>query len=157
MTSLSLALLVTVTASSGAARADAHDLAGQIAGGDYRVSIAADRARGTGPRGPIDLQLTRLPTGYDVQGIWNGGPVHFVMDGRSIRGQATRHATDSIATMSCRYDIGRTGDSAPLSGLSWCQGRAPARLQLQPGLADLSRPQNVVLLLAYLTAPASVQ
>jgi hypothetical protein len=155
MTRLSFATIVAATALSGAAQANAHDLAGQIAGGDYRVTIAADRAQGTGPQGPIDVQLIRRGSGYDVRGVWNGGPVHFLMSDRSVRGQATRHASDSIATVGCRYDISRTRDSAPLSGLSWCQGRAPAQIELRSGLADLSRPQNVVLLLAYLTAPVS--
>jgi hypothetical protein len=154
MTRLSFAIFVTVTAVSGAAAANVYDLAGQIAGGDYRVTIAAERAQGTGPQGPIDVQLTRLPAGYDVRGLWNGDPVHFVMAGHSVRGQATRHTADSIATVSCRYEISRASDRAPLSGLSFCQGRAPAHLELQPRLSDLSRPQNVILLLAYLTAPA---
>jgi hypothetical protein len=142
----------------GDLRIDNRVLTGHLGGGAYEVNIGPDRAKGTGPMGPIDLRLTRVPAGYDVQGIWNGGAVHFQVGARSVKGKAVRHlAGGTIGSVSCHYDIVR-GQSG-FSGLASCMGmRTPSRFQLSPRLpADLSQPQNVVLLVAYLAAPAAVR
>jgi hypothetical protein len=135
-------------------------LTGQLAGGAYQVEIGADRARGTGPMGPIDLRLTRLPTGYDVEGIWNGGTVHFLVGDRSITGKAMRRVSaGSIGQMVCNYDLVRGQNGAGFSGVARCLGRREAtRFELQPRLpTGLTEPQNVILLVAYLTAPAATR
>jgi hypothetical protein len=142
----------------GDLRLDDRLLVGHLGGGAYQVSIGPDRARGTGPMGPIDLRLTPVPAGYDVQGIWNGGAVHFLVGPRSVKGKAVRHvAGGSIGSVSCHYDIVR--DSNGFSGLASCMGASTAtRFQLSPRLpSDLSQPRNVVLLVAYLAAPARVR
>jgi len=133
-------------------------LTGQLAGGAYQVAIGVDRARGTGPMGPIDLRLVRLSTGYDVEGIWNGGTVHFLVGATSITGKAMRRVSaGSIGQMVCNYDLVRSRNGSGFSGVARCLGRREAtRFELQPRLpADLTQPQNVILLVAYLTAPAS--
>lgn len=135
-------------------------LTGRLAGGAYQVAIGPDRAKGAGPMGPIDLRLTRLPTGYDVEGIWNGGTVHFVIGEKSITGKAMRRVSaGSIGHMVCNYDIVRTQNGSGFSGVARCLGqREGTRFELQPRLpTDLTQPQNVVLLVAYLVAPAATR
>jgi hypothetical protein len=142
-----------IVGQSGALTIQNGVLGGLLAGGAYDVRVAADGARGTGPRGPIEIRLDRVDGGYEVTGIWNGGRVHFVVGEKSVRGRATRPlpAGDSVI---CNYDMARTGNGRSYAGTSLCMGGYRAgHLEIHPQApAELTEAQNVVLLVAYLTA-----
>lgn len=133
-----------------------QSLTGHLGGGGYQVAIGGNEVRGTGPAGPIYLRITSVPMGHEVQGVWNGGTVHFVLSETVIKGRAMRRISNSIGYRSCTYDLERIAPGPVFSGTVECMGQgAISRFELNARWRNaVSQGQNMILLLAYLIAPA---
>jgi hypothetical protein len=131
-------------------------LAGTLEGGSYRVAVTSDSARGSGPLGPIDLQIKSVAGGHDLSGVWNGGPVHFLIGDQGARGELLRQiSAGNPGQESCDYDIKKLHNKATYSGIARCLGEEhPLRFDLQARApAALTGEENAILLLAYFAAP----
>jgi hypothetical protein len=131
-------------------------LTGAVPGGSFRARLDGDLVHGAGPLGPIDVRVTPLHQGFDVAGVWNGGNIHFVFDGRTIRGSAVKQiVAGQSGVASCHYYIGPSWKSTTLSGREACMGFADAmQVDVDPQIAThLTTPGGVVMFVAYLTSP----
>lgn len=131
-------------------------MSGVFGGKRFTARVAGDTAQGAGPAGPIDVRMSRFGDGYEVSGVWNGGDIHFVFDGRTIRGAAVKQASDGASGLaSCHFYIGPARQSANYSGREECLGvSAPLQFDVDPDLvAHLNTPEGVLLFVAYLTSP----
>jgi hypothetical protein len=132
-------------------------MVGRLAGGAYDVRIEPGVARGRGPLGTIDVRITRTAEGHQLDGLWNGGRIDLIVTDRVVRGRVVRPvAVGDRGYDTCRYDIGRFGDGAVYSGTVRClqQGKV-LRVEVHPRAQhNMTDPQNVLLLVADLTAPS---
>jgi hypothetical protein len=135
-------------------------LGGRLDGGQYDVRITPDAAKGSGPMGPIDVQIKRVASAYDVSGLWNGGHLHFRVSESGAEGNVLKQiSADDRGYQSCHYEIERLRSTSGYTGLSECLGAAePLRFEIRPRrAADMTDEQNVILLVAYFAAPPAVR
>jgi hypothetical protein len=132
-------------------------LSGRISGGTapsgtLRVKISENGAEGFGPLGPVSMTYTADDRGIEVEGLWNGGRIHFVFSQDSLKGTiasnsffygranpADAHGMQSfqnssqLASMadsvdplpsdvSCEYYLNEVNNDGSLSGGSTCAG-----------------------------------
>jgi hypothetical protein len=131
-------------------------MSGVFAGKRFTARVAGDTAQGAGPSGPIDVRMSRAGDGYEVSGIWNGRDIHFIFDGRTIRGAAVKQVSDGASGLaSCHFYIGPTRQSAGYSGREECLGLSePLQFEVAPDLVEhVNTPEGVLLFVAYLTSP----
>ena len=137
-------------------RIEGDVLSGVLADGAYSVQIGTERATGVGPLGPVDISFEKRAAGYEIDGVWNGGRIHFSIDEDRVTGRAVRPITSGdFAYGACRFDLGRAADSL-YAGVSQCLGEDTARhfeVRL-PGRDGLWEQSDALLLVAYLAAPS---
>jgi hypothetical protein len=132
------------------------ELVGFVAGSPLDLHLAGDRVSGTGPNGMVDLTFERDQNTTRVEGMWNGGPVHFTMDPGSLRGIVVWRMGQKFAgQQSCSYDLRGTSAPGVLAGTSACGNMAVgARLEVDPRLPTMMSPNQMTLvLLAALASP----
>jgi hypothetical protein len=145
-----------LTAPDGRLTIEGDRLTGRIKGGTYAVQIAADRARGQGALGAIDVSVRKLGQGFGIEGVWNGGPISFVVSDTAVRGSADRPQSDEDRSFaSCHYDVEKLRGRATYAGREECLGVTnPVRFDLAAQAASgLHDARTAVLLIAYLLAP----
>jgi hypothetical protein len=147
-----------VVASNGRLVNDGEKLAGRIGRGTYDVDIGPTDAKGRGPTGEIDVQIRPTAQGYDVNGIWNGGPISLRVDQNGIHGFASRQPDfEDGSVESCHYDVVKLRGRPAFTVYEHCAGlpdRRPLRFDLgRQSSADLRDRDTGLLLIAYLLAP----
>jgi hypothetical protein len=131
-------------------------LAGRINGGRYDLKMVAGGAAGSGPLGAIDVHVAQVAQGYDVEGIWNGARISFVVSKNAIRGSALRQVSgEDPGLESCSYDVEKLWRRTVYAGRETCPGLdTPVRFDVQPANATgLDDQTTAVLIIAYLLAP----
>jgi hypothetical protein len=133
-------------------------LRGFAGGGAVDVQIGHNEASGYGPSGPVQLQLSDRDGEVVVEGMWNGGPVHFTLSAGAVKGSIVRRGGRSLASeQSCGYELGRSGQqgAGAYVGRSSCGGMPQeTRLEIDPRVPRLLTPTEMtVVLVAALAAP----
>lgn len=152
----------------GAARPTAHLVApegrlvvdegrlfGHLPGGAYDVALTPERAQGQGAFGEIDLRLHKVSAGYRLDGIWNGGPVSFVVTPEAIRGTAARPiSARTRGFVTCSYDVVKQTGRAEYAGREDCRSGAPNPVRFAvPTATPVEDERAAVLVIAYLLSP----
>lgn len=120
------------------------------------VKIAATGASGFGPGGPASLQITERDGVMEVDGLWNGGPVHLTFGPHFVRGSAiVVRGRTGARELSCGYQLERVDASGAFVGSSTCSGMPQeTRLEVHPAIRRLLSPSELaVFLVAALAAP----
>jgi hypothetical protein len=120
------------------------------------VAIAGTEANGFAPGGPASLKITERDGVVEVDGLWNGGPVHFAFGPASVRGSAivARGRTGS-RELSCGYQLDKVDASGAFVGSSGCSGLPQeTRLEVSPAVRRMLSPSELaVFLVAALASP----
>ncbi len=61
-------------------------------GGSVRIQITPDGASGYGPLGQVSIDFTEQEGLTEVEGLWNGGRVHFTFASDAIRGSVMNNS-----------------------------------------------------------------
>jgi len=120
------------------------------------VTIAATEANGFGPGGPASLKITERDGAVEVDGLWNGGPVHFTFGPTSVRGSAiVARGRTGARELSCGYQLDRLDPSGAFVGSSGCSGLPQeTRLEVSPAVRKMLSPSELaVFLVAALASP----
>jgi hypothetical protein len=133
-------------------------LRGFSGGGAVDVRIGHNEASGYGPSGPVQLELSDRDGELVVEGMWNGGPVHFTLSAGALKGSIVRRGGRSLASeQSCGYELGRSdrAGAGAYVGRSSCGGMPQeTRLEIDPRVPRLLTPTEMtVVLVAALAAP----
>lgn len=132
-------------------------LRGLMASRALNVTIRPGGADGFGPNGPVNLSITGREAGLEVHGMWNGGPVHLVLEPDVLRGSVIvrpRGAGEALE-VSCGYRLDRVDAGGALVGSSACGGLPQdTRVEIDPRLRQqLAAHELAVFLIAALAAP----
>jgi hypothetical protein len=129
---------------------------GTAAAAGNRHDELGTEATGFGPRGPVNLSVTKQGERTEVQGTWNGAPAHLVFDPCGLRGSlVVRRGRTAAEEISCSYQLERREPGGALVGFSTCAGMPQdARLEVDAAIQTvLSPPELAVFLVAALAAP----
>ena len=130
-------------------------LSGFVSGAPMDVHIGQDEASGYGPSGPVQIAVEQREGDIQVEGMWNGGPVHFTFDPESLSGLVVwRRGRTMASEQACAYQL-TTAQPGTLIGTSSCGGMSMGtRLEVDPRLAKMMTPTEMtVVLVAALASP----
>jgi hypothetical protein len=123
------------------------------------LHLEPDGIDGTGPLGPVAVDITNAPDKLTIEGSWNGQHVHFEITSTSIRGSlAGVFVGRSMARgrpMYCQYVLDNVDSSGARTGSSICSGLPEeTRLEIPSAVQTwLTRPELVLVFLALLSTP----
>jgi hypothetical protein len=131
---------------------------GLVDGRAVEVKVGQGEAAGFAPRGPASLKISEHDGQVDVDGMWNGGPVHFAFAPSFLRGSVVVvQGRTGAQELSCGYQLDRVEPDGALVGSSACSGMPlETRLEVDPALRQLLSPTELaVFLVTALAAPPS--
>jgi hypothetical protein len=131
-------------------------LHGMLASRSMDVKITDGGASGFGPGGPVNITITPQDGQTIVDGLWNGGPVHFVFAPDGVKGSVVVWQGRMAAQQaSCSYTLDKLEPSGAHSGVSICGGMPQdTRLEVLASTAKVLDPNELaVLLVAAFSAP----
>jgi hypothetical protein len=129
---------------------------GSIDGRPVNLHVESDGIQGTGPVGPVAIDITDGPDKLVFEGSWNGQRAHFEVTPDSLRGSLPIFAGRAVSSaFYCQYVLDRVTADGARVGTSICNG-LPEETRLEvprPVLGWLTRPELVVVLLALFSSP----
>ena len=120
------------------------------------VRIGDEGATGFGGGGPVNLTIAERDGRIEVDGLWNGGPVHLVFAPALVRGSViVGRGRTGAQEVSCAYQLDRLEPSGALVGFSTCAGMPQeTRLEVDAGVRAVLTPRELaVFLVAVFAAP----
>jgi hypothetical protein len=131
-------------------------LTGTIDGLAVNLKVEPDGVSGTGPLGPVSIDITDTGDKTEIEGSWNGQRAHVEITPDALKGSLAIYRGRSLASaFYCQYVLDRVESGGARLGTSICGG-LPEETRLEvPALAfaRLSRAELAVVLLALLSSP----
>lgn len=120
------------------------------------VTVGPTEANGFAPGGPASLKISERDGVVEVDGLWNGGPLHLTFGPSFVRGSAiVARGRTGARELSCGYQLDRVDASGAFVGSSTCSGMPQeTRLEVHPAIRRMLSPSELaVFLVAALAAP----
>jgi hypothetical protein len=137
-------------------RLDKGRVTGAINGRGVSITIEPDGAHGTGPYGPVSLDIYDGEDAMVIEGLWNGSRVHFRVTESSFRGTIAVWTGGSLgAVASCQYVLDSLAPDGSWLGSSTCSSLPEdTRIEVPVAIRDwLTRNELSVIILALLSSP----
>jgi hypothetical protein len=134
---------------------DGH-LHGSLASRSLDLRMNGPEVTGFGPGGPVRVDIRMNGGETEVEGLWNGAPVHLRFTPEGVRGSVVvARGRTGARELSCFYALDRRESDGSLAGSSTCAGMPQeTRLQVSARVAELLSPTELaVFLTAALGAP----
>jgi hypothetical protein len=135
---------------------DKGTFTGAIDGRPVRIHVEPDGISGSGPTGPVAVDIKEGPDQTVMEGTWNGSRVHFEFTPESVKGSLAVFRGRSVGSeFYCQYVLDRTDPNGGRAGTSICGGLPEETLLEVPAqvIKWLTRPELTVVLLALFSSP----